>query len=141
MRYIRYAFLASLGVVLISVALANRDVVTLNLLPTPLGDLLNFNLSINLPLFIVIFLGIAAGLLIGFFWEYLREHKLRAAGGVVRKDLKNSQREVRRLKGKAWRESVACTFIPSVSRDLSPWIEHSMRWSGSLAIGCRKCAG
>lgn len=101
MRYIRYAFLASLGVVLISVALANRGMVTLTLLPTPMGDLLNFNLSVSLPLFIVIFLGIGAGLLIGFVWEYLREHKHRAAAGVAQRNLKNSEREVRRLKGKA----------------------------------------
>ena len=101
MRYIRYAFLASLGVVLISVALANRGMVTLNLLPAPLGELLNFNFSVSLPLFIVIFIGIAAGLLIGFLWEYLREHKHRAAAGTAQRELKNSQREVRRLKGKA----------------------------------------
>lgn len=101
MRYIRYAFLASLGVVLISLALANRGMVTLNLLPTPMGELLNFNFSVSLPLFIVIFMGIGAGLLIGFFWEYLREHKHRAAAGAAQRDLKNSQREVRRLKGKA----------------------------------------
>lgn len=101
MRYIRYAFLASLGVVLISVALANRGMVTLNLLPVPLADLVNFNFSISLPLFIVIFGGIVAGLLIGFFWEYLREYKHRAAAGAAQRELKSSQREVRRLKGKA----------------------------------------
>lgn len=101
MRYIRYAFLATLAIVLISVALANRMIVTLNLLPDPLADLLNFNVTINLPLFIVIFGGIIAGLLIGFFWEYLREYKHRAAASAAQRELKSSQREVRRLKGAA----------------------------------------
>lgn len=101
MRYIRYAFLACLGIVLISVALANRGAVTLTLLPAPLADLLSFNYTVTLPLFIVIFGGIIAGLLIGFFWEWLREYKHRAAAGSAQRELKQTQREVRRLKGKA----------------------------------------
>lgn len=100
MRYIRYAFLAALAVVLVSVALANRDAVTLNLLPEPLADLLGLGYSISLPLFIVIFGGIIAGLLIGFCWEWLREYKHRSAAGKAQRELKQTQREVRRLKGK-----------------------------------------
>ncbi len=100
MRYIRYAFLATLGVILISVALANRSIVTLNLLPDPLAQLLNLNYSIELPLFVVIFGGIVAGLLIGFFWEWLREYKIRAAAGRTERELVQTKREVRRLKGK-----------------------------------------
>ncbi len=99
MRYIRYAFLATLGVVLICVALANRGNVTLNLLPEPLADLLGLGYSVSLPLFIVIFGGIVAGLLIGFVWEWLREYKIRAAAGRTERELKQTQREVRRLKG------------------------------------------
>lgn len=100
MRYIRYAFLAALGVVLISIALANRGSVTLSLLPDPLAQLLGLNYSISLPLFVVIFGGIVAGLLIGFFWEWMREYKLRAAAGRTQRELAQTQREVRRLKGK-----------------------------------------
>ena len=55
MRYIRYAFLGTLGAVLVAVALANRDIVTLTLLPQALGDLIGVNMSISLPLFVVIF--------------------------------------------------------------------------------------
>ncbi|WP_163849042.1 lipopolysaccharide assembly protein LapA domain-containing protein [Pseudooceanicola aestuarii] len=99
MRYIRYAFLSALAVVLIAVALANRVIVTLHLLPEGLARVAGGNLSVNLPLFVVIFAGIVAGLLIGFFWEWLREHKHRAEarrrGGEARK----LQREVKRLKG------------------------------------------
>ena len=46
MRYLRYGFLGLLGIVLITVAIANRDVVTLTLLPAELGALFGLNLSI-----------------------------------------------------------------------------------------------
>jgi uncharacterized integral membrane protein len=100
MRYIRYAFLATLGVVLISVALANRGSVTLNLLPEPLAQLLGLHYSISLPLFVVILGSIIAGLLIGFVWEWMREYKIRAAAGRTERELQQTKREVRRLKGK-----------------------------------------
>jgi uncharacterized integral membrane protein len=99
MRYIRYAFLAALAIILISVAMANRDVVTLNLLPAALADLTGFGWSIGLPLYAVIFSSIAAGVLIGFIWEWLREHKHRAAGSQMQRELKQTKREMRRIKG------------------------------------------
>ena len=74
MRYLRYGFLGLLGIVLITVAIANRGVVTLTLLPAELGALFGLNLSIQIPLFVVIFSGIVAGLFIGFCWEWLREY-------------------------------------------------------------------
>jgi len=100
MRYIRYAFLAILAIVLISVAMANRGFVTLNLLPAALADLTGFGWSISLPLYVVIFAGIAAGVLIGFVWEWLREYKYRAAGSQVKRELKKTEREMRRIKGR-----------------------------------------
>ncbi|MDC0738738.1 LapA family protein [Cognatishimia sp. SS12] len=100
MRYIRYAFLATVAVVLISVALANRDMVTLNLLPAPLAQLTGWEYAISLPLFIVIFGGIIVGLLLGFVWEWMREYKLRAAASRTERELKQTQREMRRLKGR-----------------------------------------
>jgi uncharacterized integral membrane protein len=99
MRYIRYTFLACLGVALIAMALANRGVVTLKLMPDGLADLVGLNHSISLPLFGVILGGIVAGLLIGFVWEWLREHKLRAESGRKSREMGKLEREVRRLKG------------------------------------------
>ncbi|MEP2534237.1 LapA family protein [Shimia sp.] len=100
MRYIRYAFLGALGAVLISVALANRDFVTLSLLSPAIADLLEFNFVIRLPMFVVIFAAIAAGLLIGFFWEWMREHKHRSGKNKAERELHKTQREMRRLKGR-----------------------------------------
>lgn len=99
MRYIRYAFLAALGAVLISVSLANRQVVTLRVVPDALSDFIGANWVISLPLFIVVLAGIAAGLVIGFVWEWLREHKHRREASLKSRDVVKLEREVGRLKG------------------------------------------
>lgn len=101
MRYIRYAFLAILGAVLITIALANRGTVTLTLLPAPLADLLQLNYAVDLPLFVVIFGGIVAGLLIGFVWEWLREHKHRATAARKEREVHDLERKLKREQRKA----------------------------------------
>lgn len=98
MRYIRYAFLAALAVVLVTVAIANRDVVTLNLLPAELATLSGVTLSVSLPLFVVIFGAIIAGLLIGFVWEWIREYKHRSAASTHKREKEKLAREVSKLK-------------------------------------------
>lgn len=99
MRYIRYLILAVIGVALIAVALANRELVSLTLLPEGLARIVGMNQSISLPLFVVIFLGVAAGVLIGFIWEWLREHKHRAEVSRKSKEVGKLEREVKKLKG------------------------------------------
>jgi len=98
MRYIRYAFLASLAIVLVSIAMANRQIVTLKLLPSGIKDFTGVNWEIDLPLFIVVFGGIIAGLVIGFFWEWLREYKHRREATVKTREARRLEREVTRLK-------------------------------------------
>ncbi len=98
MRYIRYAFLAALAVCLVTIAMANRAMVTLNLLPEELSGFLGFSWSVSVPLFVVIFLGIIGGVVIGFIWEWLREHKFRAAGNRTKKERDALIREVKKLK-------------------------------------------
>lgn len=100
MRYIRYAFLGTLGIILVSVSLANRGVVTLKLMPDDLAHLLGFNFTLSLPLFLVVLGGIAAGLVIGFFWEWLREHKHRRTADVKHREVRKLEREVKSLKKK-----------------------------------------
>jgi uncharacterized integral membrane protein len=99
MRYIRYAFLATLGIVLICLALANMSPVTLTSLPDGLPDPLGMRGSIELPLFVVILGGIVAGLMIGFFWEWMREHKHRAVASQKTREVHKLEREVNKLKG------------------------------------------
>lgn len=104
MRYLKYAFLASLAIVLVTLALANRGMVTLNLLPDGLVAepmLAPFAFSVSLPLFVVILGGVIAGLLIGFAWEWLREGKIRAEGRRAQAEAKGMERELRRMKRKS----------------------------------------
>lgn len=98
MRYVRYAFLAVLGIMLISTSLANRSVVTLKLFPDGVAELFGFNLSIALPLFAVVLGGIVAGLVIGFFWEWMREYKHRRAANDKSREVRRLSREVTKLK-------------------------------------------
>ena len=101
MRYIRYACIALFAVALIAVALANRSIVTLKVLPNELAGLFAVNPSINLPLFVVIFGGIIAGVMVGFVWEWFREHSVRSEASKVGRNLRRLEREVARLRGDA----------------------------------------
>ncbi len=101
MKLLRLAFLGLLALVLIALALANRDLVTLRALPPEAGEFLGFSWSLQLPLFLVSVAGILLGLLIGFVWEWLREHKIRSHAVKVSRKAAHLEREVDRLKTKA----------------------------------------
>lgn len=96
-RYIRLLFLAVIAVTLIVLALANRSEVTLTLLPPELGDLANFNPTVTLPVFAVIFVSIVIGLLIGFVWEWLREHKHRASANRNAREVHTLKRQLKKV--------------------------------------------
>ena len=98
MRYLRYLVLGLIAIGLVIVALANRDNVILTLIPKGLGGLLGFNAQIQVPLFIVIFLGVGVGLLIGFFWEWLREMKHRNAAKSEHLHVVRLERQITKLK-------------------------------------------
>ncbi|WP_226779058.1 lipopolysaccharide assembly protein LapA domain-containing protein [Oceaniglobus trochenteri] len=97
MRYIRYAFLIVLAVCLIVVALANREMVTLQLLPVEMAGFLGLSWSVTLPLFLVILGGVVAGVMVGFIWEWLREHKFRAEAVRQRREKEKLEREMKRM--------------------------------------------
>ena len=98
MRIVRYLLIAVIGIVLLVVASANRAPVTLNLLPGEMTTYLGRNWSVQLPLFLVILTGVAAGVLLGFVWEWLREHKHRATAAQKKREASQLQREVAKLK-------------------------------------------
>lgn len=77
MRFIRLIFVALLALVLVAVALANREMVTLSAFPANFGQYLGGTWSIALPLFLVIFVAFALGMLAGLVWEWLREAHIR----------------------------------------------------------------
>ncbi|MDG1472120.1 MAG: LapA family protein [Ascidiaceihabitans sp.] len=99
MLYIRYVCIAVFAIALIAVALANRSIVTLKVLPDEVAGMFAVNPSINLPLFVVIFGGLVAGLLVGFVWEWFREHGVRSEANKAGRNVRKLERELARLKG------------------------------------------
>lgn len=97
-RYTKYLFLGVLGLCLLTLALANQSSVTLRLLPEEVGAFLNLSWAIELPLFVVIFFSIIIGLLIGFVWEWFREHKHRSEASQAKRKVDKLEREVVKLR-------------------------------------------
>ena len=94
MRYLRYAIIAILTVLLLSVSVANRAAVEVKALPDGLAALFGVTWSLQVPLFIVLFGGVIAGLVIGFLWEWLREHKHRKVASVRSREVTRLEREL-----------------------------------------------
>lgn len=93
-RYLRYLFLALLAIVLLTIALANRGAVTVNALPVDMAAFAGLNYAVTLPLYLVIFGSIVAGLMIGFVWEWFREHKHRAKASARKREVERLEREL-----------------------------------------------
>jgi uncharacterized integral membrane protein len=97
-RTLRLILLALLGLSLLTVALANRAPVVVRLLPEDLAALTGLTWAMELPLFLVIFAGIIAGVLIGFVWEWFREHGHRATASQKSREVARLERELAVLK-------------------------------------------
>ncbi|MDM7255470.1 MAG: LapA family protein [Paracoccus sp. (in: a-proteobacteria)] len=97
MRLIRLAFDVVLAIVLIGIALANRGVVTLNMFPAQMGTYQGVDWALRMPLFLIIFLAIAFGMVMGLIWEWLRESGLRAEAARKANELARLEREMGHL--------------------------------------------
>lgn len=95
MRYIRYLVLAAIAIALITVAIANRDPLTVRLLPAELEGLAGFSWQITLPAFLILLVAVLVGVLLGFVWEWVREHRYRAEAVAERKERQRLEREVK----------------------------------------------
>lgn len=106
MSFLRYLFLGVLALILLVLALANRAPVTLRVLPEDLGNYLGLTAAFTAPLFVVFFLAMALGLLIGFVWEWLREHKHRAQARHERSEKERLERELSRSRPRSEEDDV-----------------------------------
>ena len=97
-RYLRLLLLGLLGIGLLVVALANRAPVAVRLLPDDMAALTGLTWTMELPLFLVIFGGIILGVLIGFVWEWFREHGHRATASQKSREVARLERELAVLK-------------------------------------------
>ncbi len=101
MKTLRYGFWAIVGLCLIIVGLGNRGAVTVKAMPDPLAELLSISPDVSLPLFVVIFISVGAGLLIGFLWEWVREFRIRSDARSKAREVDALRREVADLRSKA----------------------------------------
>jgi uncharacterized integral membrane protein len=93
-RYLRYLILAAVGFALLVVALANRTPVLLKAMPDDFAAFLGVTWQMELPVFVVLFGGIVIGVLVGFLWEWAREHKHRATASTKTREVTRLEREL-----------------------------------------------
>ena len=87
MKYLRYALLALVLLLCVTVALANREPVTLALWPDTVSAFLGFGYALTLPLFAIVGLAAGLGLVLGLVWEWLRERSVRVEAKQNRREL------------------------------------------------------
>jgi uncharacterized integral membrane protein len=97
-RYLRLVFLGLLALSLIAVAIANRDMVRVRLLPDDLAELTGLTWGMELPLFLVIFAAIIVGVLVGFVWEWFREAGIRGKASANSREVARLERELAGLR-------------------------------------------
>jgi uncharacterized integral membrane protein len=99
MRTFRYLVLGVILLVLVVLALANREPVTLNLLPSGMARVMP--VAIELPLFVVCLLAVMVGMVLGYLLEWLREHKHRRHATHKAREAARLNAEVDRLRRQA----------------------------------------
>ena len=83
-----------MGLALLIVALANRTPVLLKAMPDDFAAFLGVTWQMELPVFVVLFGGIVIGVLVGFLWEWAREHKHRATASTKTREVTRLEREL-----------------------------------------------
>ncbi|MBF9047829.1 DUF1049 domain-containing protein [Rhodobacterales bacterium LSUCC0031] len=99
MRSVKYLFLFFVAIALVLMALANRETVVVEMIPETLVGWFGIQYAIGLPLFVVILGAVMVGILVGFVWEWLREHRYRADARTHKRAAQSLAREVTSLKG------------------------------------------
>ena len=111
MSFLRVLLLGLLAFVLLVLALANREIVTLRLFPGDLASYLGLRVDVNMPLFLVILLSVAIGLLIGFTVEWFREHKHRADARAERAQKERLEAQLARTRARQSEEDEVLALL------------------------------
>lgn len=93
-RTLRYVLLALVAICLVTLAMANRDAVAVRLLPPDLAALTGLHWGLTVPVWLVFIGGVVAGLVLGFVWEWVREHRHRAAASAGKRKVKKLETEL-----------------------------------------------
>ena len=75
--------------------MANREPLTVRLLPDEFAGLLGVNWQVTLPVFIILLAAMLAGVALGFVWEWVREHKHRATAVTEKKERQRLEQQVK----------------------------------------------
>ena len=97
LKTLRIAFWAVVAILLVMVGLSNRGMVTVRAMPEVLAGPLGIAPDVTVPLFVVIFAGVALGLFVGFVWEWLREWNERAVSRAKDAEITRLNAELTRL--------------------------------------------
>lgn len=90
-KFVTFAVLIPLAVVIVMFAVANREIVTVSFDPF---DASNPALALKMPLFILIFVLVGLGVLIGGIAAWLRQHKWRVRARRAEADVKRLRSEI-----------------------------------------------
>ncbi len=96
MRIIKLVLLFVILVGIVLLSLANREPVTLRLLPEGLSEIAQQ--SVELPLYVVGLLSVLTGMALGYILEWLREHKHRRRASQKAREAAALNSEVERLR-------------------------------------------
>src|SRR4051794_28948601 len=96
MRTLKLIVLALILIALVVLALANREVVTLHLLPEGMAQVMP--LAVELPLYVVCLFAVVVGVVIGYLFEWLREHKHRRRATHKTREAARLSAEVERMR-------------------------------------------
>ena len=109
-KFITAAVLIPLGIVIVMFAVANREIITVSFDPF---DSAKPAFAFRMPLFILIFVLVGFGVLIGGMAAWLRQHKWRARA-------RRAEADVRRLRSELDAERSLAAAAPA--RDAPPLI-------------------
>lgn len=94
MRILRVVLVVALALLLIVAALANRSPVLVRLLPGNVDSYVNGSWAVTMPLFLLVFIVFALGIVVGLLSEWLREAAIRDQNARRARDIAQLEREV-----------------------------------------------
>lgn len=114
-RFIKIVFLVALAAALIVIAVANRQPVTLSLLPKGiLDEAITNGLTLpGVPLFAVVLVAIVFGILIGEAMEWSRERRYRREREEARRELAAAKHRIAELSRKHGEGDDALLRLPA----------------------------
>ena len=98
MKYLKFIIWILVGFILIIFALSNNQTVEVHVLPENFGSSSGLKSIYSLPLFVILYAILMLGLILGIFFEFLRERKHRVNLKQAHKDIKLLQSEMEKLK-------------------------------------------